>query len=159
MNVSGSDLKHVVGFGLGGAIIASAYSVFQIYAVQQLGKKLEIETCALQDDDQLFGYLQTLQNDFKNKDNIAFGRIVNAADQLVFLRMQLHNKIILPGFEDRVESYVLFKRLQDGLENLVNDFMSHSEAKEIVKLQKLSSNIAERAELQITAIMRMCQHL
>jgi hypothetical protein len=53
----------------------------------------------------------------------------------------------------------LFKRLQDGLENLVNDFMSHSEAKEIVKLQKLSSNIAERAELQITAIMRMCQHL
>jgi hypothetical protein len=158
MNLTFSDLTQIGGFGMGGAVLASAYSLFQLYACQKIGIKLVVETCALQDDEQLFGYIKLLQDDFVSKDDdIIYKRIVDAIDNLVFLRMKLHTKDIKPGMEDRVESYVLFKRVQTNLKTIIEN--CKKEPRDIIRLQKLASNIADRTEKHLIAVMRICKNL
>jgi hypothetical protein len=157
MNVTVRDLKQVGGFGLAGAIVASAYSLFQVYAKQKTGQQLEIETFAVQDDDYLFSLLQQFQSTFSDNDKVGFLRVVDASDQLVFLRMQLQNQKILPGLQDRVDAYVFMKRAEQNLERITKSMVySNVSAREIIHAQQLSSKIFSQLETHVMAIMRFC---
>jgi hypothetical protein len=158
MHVSASDLKQVGGFGLAGALVASAYSLFQVYAKQKTGQQLQVETCALQEDEYLFTLIQNLQNKFADQDKVAFIRTVDSIDQLVFLRTQLQAGNILPGLEDRVESYVLLKKAEENMSRLSDTMLiKKTHAREVIEVQQLAKKIFDQLETHVLAIMRLCK--
>lgn len=157
MNVSTADLKQVGGFGFAGALLASAYSLFQVYAKQKTGQQLEVETCAIQDDEYLFSLVQHLQTKFSDFDKVAFIRTVDASDQLVFLRTQLQSGEILPGLEDRVEAYVLLKKAEENMTRLTDTMLvKKTHAREVIIAQKLAKKIHDQLESHVLAVMRLC---
>lgn len=157
MNVSTADLKQVGGFGIAGALVASAYSLFQVWAKQKTGQQLEVETCSLQDDEYLFTLIQNFQTKFADYDKIAFIRTVDASDQLVFLRTQLQMGKFLPGLDDRVQSYVLLKKAEENMSRLADTMLTKkTHAREVISAQQLAKKIFDQLETHVLAIMRLC---
>lgn len=155
MNLAKDDIKQIASFGLAGAVVASAYSMFKTYAIRKVGEPLEIETCSIHEDGQLLALLRKMETLYSHHDKVAYFRVVDTADQLLFLRLRLNKKEIEPDRSDRDHSYILFKRIQTNLKRLI-DSMNKVHPKDVVMAQNLASKIAEKCEEHVTVIMRLC---
>ena len=154
MQFSYNDVKDLLTFGMGGALVATAYQFTTTMMKKTTGGALSTETEVLERSDPLLVvWLLELETDARKCDAIAYIRIIDSADRLLYLLSQIENKKITnPTPMDRENAYIYFKRAELSLARLVKVVESTMTPQQIVRIQTICKHIVEQLEKHLANV-------
>ena len=151
MQLGVQDLKKLLAYGVGGAVIATAYEAVEIFSRQRIPLRLSVETEQLHRHSALMVLLQNLESSsLSSRQQVLFTKLVDALDRM------LHVKFVC-GSQDRtvLESarscsltfvFTQFKRCQRYCNGIVSSGMSSQPVSQIYRLQDLTKKIQKHGE-------------
>ena len=109
MKLDKTDMIRLCTYSTIGAIVGVFYELVIITAQRKLGCNLIVPTNSINNDRSLLAKLYQLELRIHNIDEIAYLRLVDTIDQLLFLRQQLESgKITYGNPEQHVHAISLF---------------------------------------------------
>ena len=151
------DSVQIGSFGVAGAVVAGTYALFMKYAKSKTLPKLSVETSALSLDSALYNIIHQLDSEFSKHDPVAFIRIVDSCDQIVYLRTQLQSKKIEPEPEDRVEAHVMHQCAKENMTRLVSVLSNTEHPRDVVRASRLWNMADELLDSHMVTIVRLCK--
>ena len=150
------DIRDIASFGVGGLLAASLYQAINIVWTRRMGMRLtSIPTDALHQDAILNNLFVELENSVKEYDPIAFVRAIDAADRLVFLRLQLQSGRAQPIIQDGIEAFLVHRRCGDSLRRLLLCIEKSMSPRTVVGIQGIFTRISEVLDEHLSAIMTL----
>lgn len=110
-------------------------------------------------DPSLLRTLVSMENLMGDIDRIAFIRMVDAADRLVFLRELLQNKKVIPSIQDRVDGYIIYNNCWNNIRRSKKstDRSRGIPVKNKMEIQRLFELVTESIDNHVGAIMLLTQ--
>jgi hypothetical protein len=159
MNFSNNEMTRVASLGFGGFVVASLFQIGNTVMAQRTNvRKLETATEVLHVmDERLYNMLIELEEHAKPLDAIAFIRLTDSIDRLLFLRRALVQKNIDPIQSDLEECNRLFQRAKRSMQRLIEKIESKVHAREAVQLQDLIKSIHKATKGHVVSVFSMAQ--
>ena len=155
MNITKNDLLRVAAYAVGGSLLAGIYETIHIFTENQV-PILHFQTDAVQEDQGLFQELYIISKRAKTVDNIAFIRMVDMIDRIVFLRQQLQKKVMIPLPSDSDEAHVFWTWMHLDMARLLTSIEASIAPDLIVEFQRHLVKISAYTETHLSTIMRLC---
>ena len=157
MNLNTCDLMRIGASAVAGVCIASGYTIFNIYTSKHI-PKLYFDTEAIHLDSLMFNEIRMIEHDGKTYDSVAFIRMVDMIDRMVYLRQGLQAGSILPTPSDQVYAYDLWSIMYQNMVRLLNHAEKKMTAQKAVVFQKHLIKISKYVEKHLSVIMRVCNN-
>ena len=155
MNLNKADMFRIGVSALTGVCIASGYTMFNIYTSKHI-PKLYFDTDAIHLDTLLFNEIRMIEKDSEKHDSIAFIRMVDMIDRILYLRQGLQNGTIIPTPSDQVYTIDLWSIMYQNMIRLLNQIEKKMDAQKAVLFQKHVVKISTYVEKHLSVIMRVC---
>lgn len=152
------EVKQVALFGAGGAALGGLFHLVNTMWQRRVGGTLSIPTEAIQHCDRKLLLLFLRLESQKDYAAVEFLQAVDAADRLVYLRMQLENEKIEPGFNDRANGRIQFKRCESSLHKMLGIFKEQIPVRDVVINENIIRQIVECLESHVTSIYMMTKN-
>jgi hypothetical protein len=140
-------------FGVGGALVGGLHAALNFIT----DTKTELLLCTpyvhIQRDTLLLQVLSEIDEEFKEIDNVAAVRAIQAIDRLIGLRFELASKNHEPLMSDRVDGIVYFRKAQQAIQR----FISHAEIlktpRRVIYLQRHTQTIMRQLDIHLQSVV------
>ena len=154
MNITKRQASQLVGYGVGGSVVAVAYHLANIYAQQKVPIQLQTDVECVYSDRQLTVLLQQAEQICRRWDEVALIKLIDSLDRLVHMYQLSMDTGQKKTYRDLVFAHDQFKRAQKYLQRMINTVESdrRAEAADVLNVHKLCKSIAQSNEKYFRAI-------
>ena len=156
MNITKRQAGQLVGYGIGGSVVAIAYHLANIYAQQKVPIQLKTDVECIYSDRQLTVLVQQAEQHCRKWDEVALLRVIDSLDRLVHMYQLSLDSSCKKTFRDLQYAHNQFKRAQKYLQRIINSVESdqRAEAEDVLNVHKLCKAIAESNERYFQVITK-----
>lgn len=151
MHLGVPDIKKLLAYGVGGAVIATAYEAVEIFTRQRIPLKLRVETEQVHRHTSLMVLLQNLEAcPLSSRQKVLYGKLVDALDRILHVQSVCHSEDqqVLNSSRSASLTFVFtqFQRCQRYCGAIVSSGMETQPVTRIYRLQDLTKKILKHAE-------------
>ena len=140
-------------FVVGGALVGGLHSALDFVTDTRTDPLLCYPYEHIQNDQFILQVLSEIDADFKEIDNVAAVRTIQAIDRLVGLRFELQRKHHEPLMSDRVEGIVYFKKAQQSLQRFITRAEILRNPRRVIYLQRHTQTIMRQLDVHLQSVV------